>query len=169
MSLIPPECGKSDLYAWREIFRLYAEVQVFETVRESTQGERSIDDVERQLKLFEDLIKDQKASLVLPTSKDALDVFLSLNVFILDVKKVTEHPHSPNGAPTHASTPPIAPIRQLGGDAKDTQEARKAHDASHPLLSPGPRRVHIRALVTPTRVDHEPPETASKAPRAGTR
>ncbi|KAF8559486.1 hypothetical protein OG21DRAFT_1431694 [Imleria badia] len=87
ISLRPPPGGKSDLYAWREIFRLYAEAEVFESVRESTRGERTIEEVEKLLKLFNGLVQEKKASLVLPGSKEAFDVFLNLNLFILDVKK----------------------------------------------------------------------------------
>ncbi|KAF8548629.1 hypothetical protein OG21DRAFT_705547 [Imleria badia] len=87
ISLRPPPGGKSDLYTWREIFRLYAEVEIFESVTESTRGERSIEEVEKQLKLFNGLVQEKKASLVLPGSKEAFDVFFNLNLFILDVKK----------------------------------------------------------------------------------
>jgi hypothetical protein len=90
--LRPGPGGKSDLYIWREIFRLYAEAEVFESVRESTRGERSIEEVEKQLKLFEGLVQEKKASLILPGSREAFDVFLHLNAFILDVKKVTSAP-----------------------------------------------------------------------------
>ena len=93
--------GKSDLYTWREIFRLYAETEVFESVKESARGERSIEEVEKQLKLFNGLVQEKKTSLVLPGSKDAFDVFLNLNLFILHVKKVHGFPSS-FIAPAHA-------------------------------------------------------------------
>ena len=92
MSLRPRPGGKSDLYTWREIFRLYAEAEVFESVRESTRGERSIEEVQKHLKLFEGLVQEKTASLTLPGSREAFDVFLNLNSFILDVKKVTSAP-----------------------------------------------------------------------------
>ncbi|KAG9311312.1 hypothetical protein JVU11DRAFT_8400 [Chiua virens] len=79
--------GKSDLYTWREIFRLYAEAEIFESVTESSHGERSTVEVERQLKLFEEQIRDQKATLVLPGSRKALDALLNLNLFVLGMKK----------------------------------------------------------------------------------
>ncbi|KAF8548315.1 hypothetical protein OG21DRAFT_1516457 [Imleria badia] len=87
ISLRPRPGGKSDLYTWREIFRLYAEAEVFESVRESTRGEKSIEEVEKLFKLFNGLVQEKKASLVLPGSKEAFDVFLNLNLFILDAKK----------------------------------------------------------------------------------
>ena len=96
MSLRPRRGGKSDLYTWREIFRLYAEAEVFESVRESTRGERSIEEVEKHLKLFKGLVEEKKASLILPGSREAFDVFLHLNSFILDVKKVTSAPRLPS-------------------------------------------------------------------------
>lgn len=103
MSLRPGLGGKSDLYTWREIFRLYTEVEVFESVSQSTRGERSIEGVEERLKLFEKLIQEEKASLTLPGSREGLDLFLSLTVFILNVKKVTGVPRHLTRftAPTH--------------------------------------------------------------------
>ena len=92
MSLRPAPGGESDLYTWREIFRLYVEGEVFESARESNRGERSIEEAERHLKLFEGLVQEKKASLILPGSREAFDVFLNLNAFILDAKKVTSAP-----------------------------------------------------------------------------
>lgn len=88
MSLRPGLGGKSDLYTWREIFRLYTEAEVFESVSQSTRGERNIEGVGERLKLFEKRIQEEKASLILPGSREGLDLFLSLNLFILDLKKV---------------------------------------------------------------------------------
>ena len=89
MSLRPKPGGRSDLYTWREVFRLYAEAEVFESVRESTRGGRSIEEMEEHLKLFEGRVQDKKVSLVLPGSREAFDTFMNLNLFILGVKKVT--------------------------------------------------------------------------------
>lgn len=100
MTLRPHQHGKSDLDTWREIFRLYAEAQVFESIGGSTQSERSIEDIEKQLKLFEQSVQDKKASLVFPPSRDALDIFMNLNVFVLDVKKASLAGLLP-GVPTH--------------------------------------------------------------------
>ncbi|KAI9570914.1 hypothetical protein HD554DRAFT_2203701 [Boletus coccyginus] len=86
-TLRPRPGGKSDLYTWREIFGLYTEAEVFESVSESSWGERSIEEVEKHLKLFEGLVQEKKASLALPGSREAFDVFLNLNSFILHVKK----------------------------------------------------------------------------------
>ncbi|KAF8128422.1 hypothetical protein EV363DRAFT_1340689, partial [Boletus edulis] len=87
MSLCPGPGGKSDLCTWREIFRLYVEAEVFESVSESTRGERSIEGVEKHLELFKEHVQEKKEFLVFPRSREAFDVFLNLNLFILNVKK----------------------------------------------------------------------------------
>ena len=91
VSLVPSQGGKSDLYIWREIFQLYAETEIFESVKESTRCERSIEEAETHLELFKGRVLDKKASLVLPGSQDAFDAFLKVNWFILNVKKVSMH------------------------------------------------------------------------------
>ncbi|KAF9244265.1 SPX domain-containing protein [Melanogaster broomeanus] len=80
-TLRPSSGGKSDLYTWREVFQLYIDAEVFESVGESNR------EAEKQLRLFEGRIEEKKASLKLAGSKEALEVFLRLNLFILDVKK----------------------------------------------------------------------------------
>ncbi|KAG6376690.1 hypothetical protein JVT61DRAFT_1705 [Boletus reticuloceps] len=87
MSLCPGPGGKSDLCTWREIFRLYVEAEVFESVSESTRGERSIEEVEKHFELFKGHVQEKKEYLVFPRSREAFDVFLKLNLFILNVKK----------------------------------------------------------------------------------
>ncbi|KAH7909420.1 SPX domain-containing protein [Hygrophoropsis aurantiaca] len=83
--------AKSDLYSWREIFQLYVEAEIFEGVGEANRGERSVGDSEERLRLFEQrLIQrdlNSKRKLKLIQSRDALDMFLKLNSFILDLKK----------------------------------------------------------------------------------
>ena len=158
MTLRPRQVGRSDLYTWREIFRLYVEAQVFESVREPKEGERSMEDMEAQLKLFEQHIQEKKASLVLPASRNALDAFLSLNVFILDVKKVMLSP----ALMYLMVTDHTAPTRQRGSDSQDYQETRQAHDASHSLSSIGTRRA-------PAHADPMCLEIPPKASRAGHR
>ncbi|KAF7324866.1 hypothetical protein MKEN_00528700 [Mycena kentingensis (nom. inval.)] len=82
---------KSDLYSWREIFQIYVEAEIFESVSERHHGERSIDDAEARLKLFVERVTARGLGdgrkLKLPQSRKALESFLQLNLFILNVKK----------------------------------------------------------------------------------
>ncbi|KAH7922741.1 hypothetical protein BV22DRAFT_1016708 [Leucogyrophana mollusca] len=83
--------AKSDLYSWREIFQIYIEAEVFESVGEATRGERSVEDSEERLRLFEERLTQRdlnsKRKLKLAQSRDALEMFLKLNSFILNLKK----------------------------------------------------------------------------------
>ncbi|KAF9261076.1 hypothetical protein L218DRAFT_961763 [Marasmius fiardii PR-910] len=87
----PSSSFKSDLYSWREIFQLYVETEVFETVSEVRRGENSVEESERRLKLFAERVTtrglgDERA-LKLERSREALQTFLELNMFILNIKK----------------------------------------------------------------------------------
>ncbi|KAF8175404.1 SPX domain-containing protein [Mycena galopus ATCC 62051] len=82
---------KSDLYTWREIFQLYVESEVFESVNELHPGERTIEEAETRLTQFTERVAARNLSdghrLKLPQSRRALESFLQLNVFILNVKR----------------------------------------------------------------------------------
>ena len=84
--------AKTDLYTWREIFQLYIEAEVFESVHELDRGERSIEESEARLSTFVDRVTRQElgAKLKFKQSKGALGIFLNLNMYILNVKKVGE-------------------------------------------------------------------------------
>ncbi|GJE87004.1 SPX domain-containing protein [Phanerochaete sordida] len=83
--------SKSDLYQWREIFQLYVDTEVFESQGERTRGERSIEEAEARLELFKNRLSERGYStghaLKLKQSAHALQTFLDLNAFILDLKK----------------------------------------------------------------------------------
>ncbi|KDR79100.1 hypothetical protein GALMADRAFT_242961 [Galerina marginata CBS 339.88] len=82
---------KNDLYFWREIFQLYLEAEVFESVGETTRGERTVEESEKRLQLFAQRAHQQghgdHNKFKLQQSRDALETFLNLNLFILNVKK----------------------------------------------------------------------------------
>ena len=82
---------KTDLYAWREIFQLYAEAEVFESVHESDRGERSVEESEARLSAFVDRVTRQEFTTrwKFEQSKGALQTFLDLNIYIMNVKKVS--------------------------------------------------------------------------------
>ncbi|KAL0575704.1 hypothetical protein V5O48_006264 [Marasmius crinis-equi] len=87
----PSASNKSDLYSWREILRLYVEAEVFEGVGEAHRGENSVDESERRLKVFAERVGQRGLGdgreLKLKQSRDALQTFLELNMFILNIKK----------------------------------------------------------------------------------
>ena len=83
---------QSDLYSWREIFQIYLEAEVFEAVGERTRGERTVEESEKRLQQFAERVTQNglgdKRKFKLKQSIEALETFLSLNLFILNVKKV---------------------------------------------------------------------------------
>jgi len=83
---------QSDLYSWREIFQLYVEAEVFESVGESTRGEWTVEESEKRLQLFAERITKRglgdHRKFKLKQSVEALETFLNLNLFILNIKKV---------------------------------------------------------------------------------
>ncbi|KAK1220116.1 hypothetical protein PQX77_017155 [Marasmius sp. AFHP31] len=87
----PSTTNKSDLYSWREILQLYVEAEVFENVSEAHRGEHSLEESERRLKAFAERVTQRGLSdgreLKMKQSRDALQTFLELNMFILNVKK----------------------------------------------------------------------------------
>ncbi|KAG6827122.1 hypothetical protein H0H92_013142 [Tricholoma furcatifolium] len=86
-----PSKIESDLYAWREIFQLYVEAEVFEGVHEADRGEHSVEESENRLKLFAERVTSRglgdDRKLKGKSSRDALETFLELNMFILNIKK----------------------------------------------------------------------------------
>ncbi|KAI0045929.1 hypothetical protein FA95DRAFT_1520893 [Auriscalpium vulgare] len=83
--------AKSDLYAWREIFQLYVEAEVFENLSERHRGERTPEDSEERLRAFAERVTGRglgdRRTLKLKESRAALETFLQLNVLLLDLKK----------------------------------------------------------------------------------
>ncbi|KIK50052.1 hypothetical protein GYMLUDRAFT_253313 [Collybiopsis luxurians FD-317 M1] len=90
----PSKNNKSDLYSWREIFALYIESEVFESLHESSPGQLSIDESAKRFKLFADRVTSRglgdKRKLKLKESREALEGILELNMFILNVKKLIQ-------------------------------------------------------------------------------
>lgn len=108
-----PYASKNDMYVWREIFQLWVEMQIFESLREKDRGELSVDESEMRLQRFaQELVKrgwlaelssatsssrlsrNQAAverALTLPMkdwrSASAVEDFLRINLALLDVKK----------------------------------------------------------------------------------
>ncbi|KAI0688629.1 hypothetical protein BC835DRAFT_1284270 [Cytidiella melzeri] len=90
--IIPLLSGaKSDLYHWREIFQMYIDLEVFENHRERSRGERSVEDAEQRLETFKQRLAARGfvggRTLRMKQSREAMEKFVRLNTFILDLKK----------------------------------------------------------------------------------
>ncbi|OBZ77302.1 Transcriptional regulator of yeast-form-adherence 3 [Grifola frondosa] len=83
--------SKSDLDTWREVFQLYIESDIFESHQERSRGERGLEDAEQRLTSFVKTLNDRVSSgqlkLRLKQSRQALQTFIQLNTFILDLRK----------------------------------------------------------------------------------
>ncbi|KAJ6550011.1 hypothetical protein B0H19DRAFT_1160248 [Mycena capillaripes] len=82
---------KSDLSTWREIFQLYVEAEIFESINSRTRVEHTMDESETRWSHFVERVTNRGLrdadNLKLPQSRQALDSFFKLNLFILNVKK----------------------------------------------------------------------------------
>lgn len=87
----PSSYSKSDLYAWRQIFTLWIEAQIFESNAEWDRGERPVEQAEKRLKAFAtEVVKrglGDRRTLKRKESREAWDDFLRLNVLLLDLKR----------------------------------------------------------------------------------
>jgi E3 ubiquitin-protein ligase BAH len=84
--------SRKEIYAWREIFRLYIESRIFFSLNEQDSGSRTSEQAATQLELFGTaLAQQQKKSLKL--GKDAMKAlggFMELNVHLLQFMKYQE-------------------------------------------------------------------------------
>lgn len=89
--LTSASASQKDLYAWREIFTLWIEAQIFESSAERDRGERTVEAAERRLTAFaEEVVKrglGDRRTLRGKESRKAWDEFLRLNVLLLDLKR----------------------------------------------------------------------------------
>lgn len=83
---------KSDLHAWRQIFQMWVDAQIFESSVERDRGERSVEETENRLTEFANKVVQHglgdSRTLRRKESRNALERFLQMNVFLLDLKKV---------------------------------------------------------------------------------
>ena len=82
---------KKDLYAWREIFTLWIEAEVFESSAERTRGERTVEEAEARLQAFaHEVVKrglGDRRTFRGKKTREAWEEFLRLNVLLLDLKR----------------------------------------------------------------------------------
>jgi E3 ubiquitin-protein ligase BAH len=82
---------KTELEAWREIFRLYVESQVFFSTNEQEAGTRTPSAAQKMLKTFRDRLWVEEERLRLSKNgKVALNSFLRINVSLLQFMKFQE-------------------------------------------------------------------------------
>ncbi|KAI9066199.1 hypothetical protein FKP32DRAFT_1589942 [Trametes sanguinea] len=83
--------SRSDLDTWRQIFQLYMEADIFQGHQERFRGERDVEDAEARLQAFTTELNERisKGALKLRVkqSRVALQTFMELNTFILDLRK----------------------------------------------------------------------------------
>ena len=82
---------KKDLYAWREIFTLWIEAEIFESSAERTRGERTVEEAEKRLQAFaHEVVKrglGDRRTFRGKKTREAWEEFLRLNVLLLDLKR----------------------------------------------------------------------------------
>lgn len=83
--------SKKDLYAWREIFSLWIEHEIFESSAERTRGERTVEEAQSRLQVFaNEVVKrglGDRRTIKGKKARGAWEEFLRLNVLLLDLKK----------------------------------------------------------------------------------
>lgn len=83
--------SKKDLYAWREIFTLWIESEIFESSAERTRGERTVEQAEARLQRFADMVVKRglgdRRTMRGKKVREAWEEFLRLNVLLLDIKR----------------------------------------------------------------------------------
>ena len=84
-----PMRSKKDLYAWRSLFALWVEAQIFEGNVERDRGEHSIAQVETRLAWFVDQVGRNKLATQMKhkDSRSVMEKFVALNVKLLDLKR----------------------------------------------------------------------------------
>lgn len=83
--------SQKDLYAWRDIFALWIESEIFESAAERTRGERTVEEAERRLHAFAaEVVRrglGDRRTMKGKRTRKAWDDFLRLNVRLLDLKR----------------------------------------------------------------------------------
>lgn len=79
------------IYAWREVFRIYMEMQVFFSTGEVDSGERSSEVARQRLEAFQtQLVKQQHAKKLGRNGRRALEMFMHINLAVLQNLKFQE-------------------------------------------------------------------------------
>ncbi|WVQ79771.1 hypothetical protein IAT38_001871 [Cryptococcus sp. DSM 104549] len=85
------KASKKDLYAWREIFTLWIEAEIFESTAERDRGERTVEQAEVRLQKFAgEVVKrglGDRRTMKGRKVREAWEEFLRLNVLLLDLKR----------------------------------------------------------------------------------
>ncbi|KAK2871800.1 hypothetical protein FQN49_002808 [Arthroderma sp. PD_2] len=89
-----PSTKKADqaaIYAWREVFRIYMEMQVFFSMGEVDSGERSAEVARQRLDSFQtQLVKGHHAKKLGRSGRRALETFMHINLTVLQNLKFQE-------------------------------------------------------------------------------
>jgi E3 ubiquitin-protein ligase BAH len=81
----PTKFGKTDMYAWRELFDLYLQAAVFFSTQECNTRSRDPASAAKQLEWFQSEVTKRGlvTSFKLPASHRALDTFVKINITLL--------------------------------------------------------------------------------------
>lgn len=89
-----PTTKKADqaaIYAWREVFRIYMEMQIFFSTGEADCGERSSEVARQRLETFQtQLVKEQHAKKLGRNGRRTLEMFMHINLTVLQNLKFQE-------------------------------------------------------------------------------
>ena len=88
----PSKFAKTDMYRWRALFDIYLQASIFFSTREQDHGSRSSAVATRQLDWFQSEVTRQGLveAFKLPSSRLALDRFVSINITLLQHLKFQE-------------------------------------------------------------------------------
>jgi len=82
---------KSDLYAWREVFELYIDADIFDNQRVNGRSVSAIEEAEKRLKALEERIAERGFStggrFKFKQSREGIKLFLEMNASILNLLK----------------------------------------------------------------------------------
>ncbi|KAK9357688.1 hypothetical protein V1504DRAFT_41341 [Lipomyces starkeyi] len=90
--VVSPLRKKNDLYAWREIFRLYIDAEIFFSSLDPDRGGRSVEQAHERFTCFMDNIRQTNviARLKSPESKAIFELFWGLNLTLLQSAECQE-------------------------------------------------------------------------------
>ena len=88
----PSKFSKTDLYRWRELFNIYLQASIFFSTHELDHGTRDSTIALQQLEWFQSEVTKRRLvdSFKLPSSRQALDRFININMTLLRNLKFQE-------------------------------------------------------------------------------
>lgn len=84
--------SKQEIQAWRKLFELYTDSEIFSSSHEADAGARDVAHAQKQLTAFQKAVADQRLKRKLSTKEanEAMDCFLKINVDLLRLMRFQE-------------------------------------------------------------------------------